>query len=98
MIVNGAGRVTTYSIAYDVATKHIPATGHSLRAVWGRDLATIVAVGEAGTIFVSTDGEGGAWEVQTSPVSADLRDVFGTAQRIYAVGEGGTVIVRSDAP
>lgn len=98
VVVNDAGRVTTYSIADDVATKHVPTAAHPLRAVWGRDLATIVAVGEGGTIFVPSDGEGGDWVTQTSPVSADFRDVFGTTQRIYAVGEGGTMIVRSDAP
>ncbi len=55
-----------------------------------------VAVGEGGTIFVSSD-KGFTWHNVRSPVFYHLLDVeFADENRVFAVGDWGTIIVSDD--
>ncbi|HZS35507.1 MAG TPA: hypothetical protein VFF06_01705 [Polyangia bacterium] len=50
------------------------------------------AVGEAGTVYHSSDG-GESWFQQTTGVPEDLRAVWGAApDELYAVGDGGRIL------
>lgn len=53
----------------------------------------IFAVGAAGTLVRRLPMPGSTWMVQASPVTANLRGMWGSADNnIYAVGEGGSII------
>jgi photosystem II stability/assembly factor-like uncharacterized protein len=53
-----------------------------------------VAVGDKGTIQISTDGL--TWIARTSPASADLTSVVASGSELAAVGLGGTIVTSYD--
>lgn len=72
------------------------AGGHSLSGVAVVDTNTLVAVGQAGTIILSTDG-GQTWTLQSSGMP-DLKGVaFSDGQAGAAVGDSGTILFSTDA-
>ena len=69
----------------------------TISSVFGtRDGKRLWAVGEAGTILESSDGE--HWAARTSGTPSFLNSIFGTGdgKRLWAVGEGGTILESSD--
>ena len=65
---------------------------HFLRISYGNGV--FVAVGEAGTIYTSSDGE--TWTRRSSGTSQSLRDVAYGGGTFVAVGEGGTILSSAD--
>ncbi len=55
---------------------------------------TYVAVGQAGSIFSSSDAL--TWTARTSNVTANLRTVVFTGPQFVAVGDGGTIVTSAD--
>jgi photosystem II stability/assembly factor-like uncharacterized protein/cytoskeletal protein CcmA (bactofilin family) len=73
------------------ATKTSP-TSSDLNDVWGYSASNVYAVGDGGTILVTSNG-GTTWTAMTSNTTRDLNGVWGTAaNNIYAVGDGGTIM------
>ena len=63
--------------------------------VWGRTRDDVFAVGERGAIL---HFDGTAWHAERSGTEDDLAAVAGTADQVFAVGAGGTILRRqSDA-
>ena len=80
-----------------VATPHPPVwraehlATTPLSAIWGSGRGDVYAVGLAGTILHSANGE--TWSAQTSGVSVPLEALWGSGNEdIYAVGYNGTIL------
>lgn len=63
---------------------------HNLRAVWGAGRGDVFVVGDHGTILHTTDA-GATWTPPAAATAADLTAVW----RTFAVGEGGTIVHRT---
>lgn len=64
-------------------------------AMFGFSADDVVAVGEAGTVFVY---DGTAWASEPSGTSAGLRGVWGSgSENVFAVGDAGTIVRRQAA-
>jgi hypothetical protein len=74
-------------------TSSTPFTTATLRGIWGDAVLNRFAVGTLGTVYHST----GSWAAETTPTTADLYDVSGTAGIVYAVGASGTLLRRNAA-
>jgi uncharacterized protein (TIGR03437 family) len=71
-------------------------TSESLNGIYMLDGNTGWIVGNNGVILKTVNG-GGVWTLQTSGVTANLRDVnFVDANRGWAVGDGGVILTTSD--
>ena len=57
--------------------------------IWGRNDHDVWAVGEGGLIL---HWNGSAWTKQRSPGATTLRQVLGTSEGIWAVGDDGTIL------
>ena len=68
------------------------AEGHSLRIFHGNGI--FVVVGEAGTLYTSSDGD--TWTWRSSGTNRSLRDVAYGGGTFVAVGEGGTILTSAD--
>jgi hypothetical protein len=90
---NAGGIVTTLDNAR-TWTARSSGTGNNLVAVsYGSD--RYCAVGAAGTIVMSTAGEGATWVVRTSGTTANLESVSWSGTAGWAAVGSGGVIVRS---
>jgi hypothetical protein len=75
--------------AWSTESPLLPFTG-SLRSVWGTsDGSTVYAVGLGGAILERVFG---IWVQVTSPITSDLRGVWGTGSDFYAVGVSGRIL------
>jgi cytoskeletal protein CcmA (bactofilin family) len=63
-----------------------------LNGVWGASATNVFAVGDSGTVLVTSNG-GTSWTAMTSNIIMNLYGVWGTAASdIFAVGGGGTIL------
>jgi hypothetical protein len=76
-------------------TAESPPTGFTtaLRGVWGAaDGSVVYAVGLNGSIL---ERLAGVWTKLSSPITSDLRGIWGTGTQFYAVGVSGKIITSS---
>jgi hypothetical protein len=64
----------------------------SLNGVWGRSPTEIWAVGSGGVILRY---DGSSWSEERSGTGYALNDVWGDGSRLWAVGERGTILVKT---
>lgn len=74
-----------------VWTRVTPDAGFSLNDVWGRGPNDVWAVGTAGTLL---HYDGTAWSEEFSGTEHTLNAIWGNGERIWAVGEHGTILVK----
>jgi len=65
-------------------------TTNYLAAVWGSSPSDVFTVGNNGTIL---HYNGNAWSQMSSGATTTLRGIWGTSSDIFAVGEGGTILL-----
>jgi hypothetical protein len=68
---------------------------YSLNGVWGSAKDDVWAVGSGGTIL---HFDGSSWLVEESGTRHALNSVWGNAERVWVVGEHGTVLIKERAP
>jgi photosystem II stability/assembly factor-like uncharacterized protein len=64
----------------------------SLNGVWGRSPSEVWAVGSGGVILRY---DGSSWVEERSGTGYALNDVWGDGSRLWAVGERGTILVKT---
>jgi photosystem II stability/assembly factor-like uncharacterized protein len=96
VLVAGAGGVVLRSTD-DGATWRRVASGTALylNGLWQAPEGEVYLVGNDGFVAVSRD-EGATWTARRSGVTKTLWSVTGSAGRVYAVGDGGTIITSVD--
>jgi hypothetical protein len=72
-------------------TRVTPDAGFSLNDVWGRSSNDVWAVGTAGTLL---HYDGMTWSEEFSGTEHTLNALWGNADRLWAVGEHGTILVK----
>ena len=74
-----------------VWTRSTPDAAFALNDVWGRASDEAWAVGSSGTIL-HYDGQ--SWQPEASGSEHALNAIWGDGDRVWAVGEHGTILVK----
>ena len=68
-----------------------PSAAYALNAVWGRARDDVWAAGSGGTLL---HYDGASWQPELSGTTQPLHALWGTPERLWAVGEHGTILVK----
>ena len=91
VVAVGAAGTILYSADGGLFTQQASGVRVALNAVWC-GAADCFAVGAEGVIL---HGSALGWNVEPAPAVRTLRAVSGSAGRVFVVGDGGTILMRS---